>query len=427
MKKIKFITFLISSLYLLSSVPLFAQSNKNEIQDNSSFFLNDENEIVQKFSWKGNKNVFRYEFILEKQNEAGDFEQIEFIDTKDTEVTLPLLSGKYRYYLNIYNFLNYLDYSTDFINFEIIQTYHPLITSVSPSIIYLEEPQTGIFTVEGMELRPDTVFTVETNIYEIPAKIISTSSDFTKSKIQIDPALLGTGNYYIRAVNKGGLFDTSGTIKITYKKPMDLDVAVGYSPAILLDIDKTKDRTSGNFDANDTIIEFFSDSREGVFWPLGIDARVTFIPYKASGFFMGAAFGFNTFRLKYTKEDDSGNELYTITAPTYAAHLDFVAQFILKKSMPWKIVLDTHAGIGSFGFGGLKFDFPNFTSDPLFSADLCFDAGFSLQFYRFNRFYIEGGCDFIGAITYSKDKTSQQKDDMPLYYLQPRICVGWQF
>lgn len=427
MKKIKIITLIISSLYLLLSTPLFAQSNKKAVNDNSSFFLNDENEIVQKFSWKGNKNVFRYEFILEQQNEEGTFEQINFIDTKETEVSLPLLAGKYRYYLNIYNFLNALDYSTDYINFEIIRTYHPLITSVSPSTIYLEEPQTGIFTVEGLELRPDTIFTVESNFYEIPAKIISTSSDYTKSKIQIDPSLLDTGNYYIRAVNKGDLFDTSGTIKITYKKPMDLDVAIGYSPVIFLDIDKTKEATSGSFDANDTLIEFFSDKREGIFWPLGLDARVTFIPYKASGFFMGTALGINVFRMNYTKNDEFGNELYTITAPAYAAHLDFVAQFILKKNMPWKIVLDTHAGVGAFGFGGLKFDFPNFTTDPLFSADICFNAGFALQFYRFNRFYIEGGCDFIGSITYSQDKSSQEKNNMPLYYLQPRICVGWQF
>ena len=424
----RFMTFLISSLIFLVGNRAFAQAAKS-VTDNSSYFLNDDNELVQRFTWQGNKNVFRYEFVLEQYNdELGDYVQIQFIDTKETEVEMPLNAGKYRYYLNIYNYLNYLDYSTEYINFEIVQTYHPIITSVSPTVIYLEEPQSGIFTVEGMELRPETVFTLESNIYEIQAKVLSTDSEFKRSRIKIDPELLDTGTYYIRAVNPGGLFDTSGTIKIAFKKPMDLDVSVGYAPVGLLDIDKTRPTSTSDFtaDTNDTLIEFFSDDRSGIFWPLGADARITFIPYKSTAVFLGAGLGINFFRMKYQKNDAAGSWLYTIRAPAYSMHLDFVSQFVLKKSLPWKIVLDVHAGGGVFGFAGLKFEFPNFTSDPLWSTDICLNAGVTLKVYRWARFFIEAGSDFMWSVTYSEDNSSNYSP-MMVYYIQPRIGVGWQF
>ncbi len=421
----RFMTFLISSLIFLVGTKAFAQATK-PVADNSSYFLNDDNELIQRFTWQGNKNVFRYEFVLEQYNdELGDYVQIQFIDTKETEVELPLNAGKYRYYLNIYNYLNYLDYSTEYINFEIIQTYHPIITSVSPTVIYLEEPQTGIFTVEGMELRPDTIFTLENNIYEIQAKILSTDSEYKRSRIKIDPELLDSGTYYIRAVNPGGLFDTSGTIKITFKKPMDLDVAVGYAPVALLDIDGTKDK-------NDTLIEFFSgEDRSNVFWPLGLDTRITFIPFKTANVFFGTGLGINFFRAKYTNYAN-GKISYTIKAPAYSMHLDFVSQFVLKKSLPWKLVLDVHAGAGSFGFAGLVLEFPHYTTEPpLWSADVCMDAGVSLQIYRWKRFFFEVGSDFIWSITYSEEKNTENNSThyspMMVYYIQPRLCVGWQF
>ena len=435
MKKQKklFTTFIISSLIFLFGSRVFGQATNNTVTDKSSYFLNDDNEIVQRFTWKGNKNVFRYEFVLEQySDEVGEYVQIQFIDTKETEVVLPLNAGKYRYYLNIYNYLNYLDYSTDYISFEIVKTYHPIITSVSPTIIYLEEPQSGIFTVEGMELRPETVFTLESNIYEIQAKVLSTDSEFKRSRIKIDPELLDSGTYYIRAVNPGGLFDTSGTIKITFKKPMDLDVAVGYAPVALLDIDKTKKAVNPTDDVNDTLIEFFSDNRNGIFWPLGFDARITFIPFKTAGIFFGTGLGVNYFRLNYTNKTN-GKENYTIKAPAYTMHLDFVSQFVLKKTLPWKLVLDVHAGGGAFGFAGLNFEFPNFTSPPLWSADVCLDAGASLQIYRWKRFYFEVGSDFIWSVTYSEEKYSNnnknagEKSPMMVYYIMPRVCVGWQF
>ena len=420
-KQIKlFATFIISSFIFLFGSTAYSQTTNKEVSNNSSYFLNDDNELIQRFTWIGNKNVFRYEFVLEQlSEELGEYVQIEFIDTKETEVELPLNAGKYRYYLNVYNYLNSLDFRTEYINFEIIKTYHPVITSVSPTVIYLEEPQTGIFTVEGMELRPDTIFTLENNIYEIQAKILSTDSEHKRSRIKIDPELFDSGSYYIRAVNPGGLFDTSGTIKITFKKPMDLDVAAAYAPVALLDIDKTKDN-------NDTLVEFFSgNDRAGVFWPLGLDARVTFIPFKTANVFFGTGIGINWFRAKYTNYAN-GRESYTIIAPAYSMHLDFVSQFVLKKSLPWKIVLDVHAGGGLFGFAGLWFDFPNFDSEPLWSADPCLNAGVSVQVYRWARFFIEAGSDFMWSLTYSENNSGKY-EPMMVYYIKPRIGVGWQF
>ena len=418
-----FMTFIISSFIFLMGSVAYSQSADDDVSDNSSDSSYEVGEIVQKFKWQGNKNVFRYELVIELlSEELGEYVQLHCIDTKETEVRLPLKAGKYRYYLNVYNYLNSLDFRTDYQTFEIQKTYQPIITSVSPTIIYLEDAQSGIFTVEGMNLRPETIFTVESDIYEIPAKILSTDSEFKRSRIKINPELLDTGTYYIRAVNNGGLFDTSGTIKVSFRKTKDLNVSIDYAPVALLDIDSTKPAES--LADKDTLIEFFSDDdRSGVFWPLGFDGRVSFLPYKTANIFLGAEFGINFFNLKYTNSINGQNS-YTIRAPAYSMHLDFVSQFILKKSLPWKIVLDTHIGGGLFGFAGMTTEYPNLISKPMWSADVSANAGFALQIYRWSNVFMEAGTDFVFAATSYHESDSSP---MMVYYIQPRVGIGWQF
>ena len=109
-KRIKsFATLKIISLILgMSMTNLFAQSSGKK----SATYLTEDNEIMQHFTWKGADTVFRYEFLLEKLNDEGEYEYLDLIETKETEVSISLRSGKYRYLIKVYNYLNQMDFQT---------------------------------------------------------------------------------------------------------------------------------------------------------------------------------------------------------------------------------------------------------------------------------------------------------------------------
>ena len=431
MNKLKFFkTFTILLFLLVHGTIVFAKpedTNINtEIIEKSAkekdlgekvFEITEDNRILQKFSWDGDKTIYRYDFVLEKL-EGNSYKQIQVIplEPQVQEIELPLEIGKYRYCLNVYNFLGGFDYKTDYIEVKIQKTAFPIITEITPSIIYLEEVQDGIFTVEGFELSKETRFTVENDFFEISAILLETDSESHKAKIQINPELINNGKYYIRAVNPGGLEDISENFRVTFKKPMDLDISAGIAGMFLLDMMDNTPHNEKN--GADSLIEFFSNNREGIFWP-GVSGRITFIPLKTTRFYMGGGVTASTFWLDYTNRDpDTKQKLYTIHAPTYSAYADVNFQFVLRKKMPFKTVADIHGGLGAMGFAGLWIQFSNnSTTDNIISLAPSFNVGASLQVYVLNRLYIEGNCDF----------SYTQMKDMPVFHLQPTLSAGWQF
>ena len=69
-------------------------------------------------------------------------------------------------------------------------------------------------------------------------------------------------------------------------------------------------------------------------------------------------------------------------------------------------------------FQNTKFHFPrNINSEPLNSLDISVIAGLTGQIYVTNRMYIEAGADFIFPFM----------GKLIMGYVQPQICIGWQF
>ena len=81
--------------------------------------------------------------------------------------------------------------------------------------------------------------------------------------------------------------------------------------------------------------------------------------------------------------------------------------------------LEVHGGAGVAMFQNTVFHFSRgIKSDPaLNSLDISAIAGLSAQVFITNRLYIEAGADFIMPFV----------ENLPLGYVEPQICVGWQF
>ena len=181
-----------------------------------------------------------------------------------------------------------------------------------------------------------------------------------------------------------------------------------------------------------TLRQFFNDrnttngDNDVLFCPFGVNAKVTVIPYKTAKFYLGGGLNLNATYLKYTSSD-YGSESYTIKAPLYTAGVNGNVLFILKKSVPFRVLADLHAGLGVLGFMGLTVISPNHQSDPVFTIAPCLYAGADLQFYITKKMFFTTGADFVWAISPSRDKETNKMDPMSIKFVRPTVSFGWQF
>lgn len=400
----------LSTEEVLSTIDAITNSNET---DTTSSLSEDNKDIVQNFSWEKVEYISKYQFIIETFDEETN-EWVPFtepIDTQENKVSLILPYGKFRYKIAVYNILDLWEYDTEWYNIEIFETFQPELRDVTPSVIYLEEVQDGIFSLNGMQLRPETKFELK-NI-RIPgsgnlvAKLIEEDDKFRRVKIQFDPLLLDSGTYELKVTNNGGLFDTFEPIKIQFKKPMDFNVSAGIAPVIFL------------FD--DTISTYFNNNN---IYPYAGAVRLTFIPIKKRLGYFGASlygsFGYVGTSLWFTDTSFYDEHEYSITSGFLNTHLDFTYQKLLYKRM---LVLDLHAGVGVMGFMNMTFKFSHdYESTPYNALNLTANGGLSMQFYILKRLFLEAGCDFTYTFAQIFNKSKIQ-----IGFIQPTVQIGWQF
>lgn len=415
-----FIVFLFFSLSLSSQeigenkqqTSVKAEDVESQL-DTVSSLSEDQKEIVQNFSWDDVEYISKYSFIIEMFDEKTN-EYLQFnepIDTIENKVSLILPYGKYRYKIEVYNILELFEYETEWYYTEIIQTYQPELRDVTPRVIYLDEEQDGLFTLSGSQLRPDTIFELinarSFGNQKIQASLIEEDDRFRRVRIKIDPTLFDSGTYKFKVTNNGGLNDTFSTIKIQYKKVVDFNVSVGFSPVFIL------------FD--DLLSSYLNNNK---FFPFFGNIRLTFIPIKKRvGYFGVSLFAsYGTIGTSLIPSSDNSffaQNNYKITSGFLNSHLDFTYQKFLYKR---KLVLDLHIGVGIMGFMNMKFKFTHdYESTPYNALNLTANGGLSLQYYILKRLYLECGCDFTYTFTQIFNKSK-----LNLGFIQPTLQVGWQ-
>lgn len=376
---------------ILLIIPAFiwAQTQNYYIQDTA-----DGATFIQTFRWEANPYVQKYVFIIEKLNKRNKWEQIDKKETETNSVEESLTAGEYRYKLELYNFLGYVELETEWQAVSITKAYQPKISSVSPRTVFLEEQQDGIFTIDGEELSEDTTIVIQAGTNILDGKIIQTSRRKNSIKFQVNPDDLDTGKYTITAKNPGGLTDVNKDLRIQFKKPTDFDFAGGYSPILILG------------DSN------FKKYFESTVYPIAIDLKMTFIPLKKKFGYYGFNFS-NTILFLNTD-----NTAYSIKAGMLMSHIDFVFQ---KPLLNKKMFLEFHVGGGITTILNMQFEFPlNIKSDSLYSMNPCVAAGGSMLFYLNKRLYLEAGIDYNFTINIAEKP-------LMIHSIVPVINIGWQF
>lgn len=375
-------------------------------QNNGAYYITEDEdgkqEVHQQFTWNKDDNVLKYVFVMEELNRKGNYVEIVREETSKAKIETILEAGKYRYKIYAYNFLDQLEIETEWIDVEIIKAYQPKISDAIPGVIYMEEEQDGIFTINGSNFTEDTTFSLSTSHKnedgKYKAEVLEAAKNGSHVKIQFDPKVFDTGKYSLIATNPGGLRYFHDYVVIKWKKPMDFDVSLGLAPLFVL-YDSTIPK------------EIYFGS---IFFPVSPNLRLTYIPLKKKTMSFGVALS-TTGTWLYNDYDNR----YKVSGILAMSNLQLVYQKYLYKR---KLMLDVHAGAGVTAFLDTRFTFPlsdgtSIKAEAFNSFYVNANAGFCFQYYFTKRFYLEAGVDFQHSFI----------KDMPFGTIEPCISAGYQF
>jgi hypothetical protein len=395
-------------IHIFSAAFLYAQEG--------DYFIVRENDgprFMQRLSWGHDEYVLRYEVILEEERDQG-YVEILRETTEENYLVLSLRPGRFRYAVNVYNLLDKMEYTMDWVYFEVLRALQPKILGFTPGEIFLEGPDTGLdtlLTVNGEDLAPGADIMLRPQGPEGPdqgirprkQEIDGQTALLTFSRGQLEP---GAYNVYIR--NPGGLDDSRGILSVRLRETPeqvpgipktavfgrpDINVSLGYSPLMPL--------YGGLFSA---------DVFNKPLLPLGVAARISALPLKWRRYSLGLELGGSWNRL------EAQTEYYDVAAQLIEAQLSLLYQLWLpNRTMAFNFRLGAGLGI----IGDFYFDYHSGKGDSLDSRYLSLDAGVSFQWFIKKPFFIETGADFTHIL--SSGDTSAPG------YLQPVLSAGWKF
>ena len=296
---------------------------------------------------------------------------------------------KYRYTITLFNLLEQAAFTTQPMEFEVKKAFIPQLESISKEIIYLDTVYDGNITVRGENLKDITQFSLKTRFgSEILPLEVKTSDNETRADLVFDVELFDVGNWHLVAENPGE-FAAEIPLEIKFMKWYDLNISVGYAPQIVV--------------ADGTIKKYFGKS----FIPLGVDAKLTFIPIKRRFGYFGFAIDARASRISASYEG------YDLATQFFQGTLLAVYKLPLLNK---KLFLEARAGGGVTIVQGLQFSFPHdLKSEPFNSAYAAVQAGSSFSYNIWKGLYAEAGVDVIMSFI----------PDMPVLQVVPQVAVGW--
>jgi hypothetical protein len=381
-RSIPYIHFLLTALFCLSGATLWAQEAEYRIEEDGRF--------VQLLMWEEEENILYYEIEIEKQ--AGELWEGALTGKAEAsllEVSLP--PGNYRYRVRPYDLLERPGPASDWIQFEILPAKQPELLRFSPEAFYLDEDLAWVLDlfgrnlVNGIEvvlqgpqgslLKPDTV---------------RAGPGENEARLTFSYGHLDMGNYTIHAVNPGGLRSELQTFRITFRKPVDINVSAGYRPLV-------------------SLYGYINELFETVFFPAGAYSRLSIIPFKRRWAYMGLELepSWNYFMVS--------RENFTVQAQMPGAAVYGLYQRRLSNRV---MVFDFRIGGGIYSVLDYHFTFDRGKTEPAVILIPAIAAGASFRWFIKNPFFVELGLDFTHFFT---------ADDPSPGYLRPFAGAGWQF
>jgi len=121
------------------------------------YYKKDDGDIYQRLVWQADKNVLRYEVVIEQFTEETEegFIEIQREFTKDSFLEISLSPGIYRYRVIPYDFLNRPGIGSEWAALEILLAQEPELLEFSPRVFYIDGDSPWVITVLGRDISGD--------------------------------------------------------------------------------------------------------------------------------------------------------------------------------------------------------------------------------------------------------------------------------
>ncbi|MFP3043956.1 hypothetical protein LQZ19_19255 [Treponema primitia] len=426
-KRIYYLSLLLI-LYMFPAADMHTQELPADEGDYFIVWEDDGPMFMQRLSWDHDEFAFRYELILEEEQNGENVEILREI-TEENYKLISLHPGRYRYTVMVYNLLDKIEYTMDWVYFEVLRALQPKILAFTPGEIFLDgNTQLQQLAVNTEDLVPGALLMLrrlepEQEIHPLRTEINGKTAQLIFNSGQLEP---GSYNVYIR--NPGGLDASRGILRVSFRGPPeqgipeqgipeedvpeedvpgqgipetgktylgrpDISVSVGYSPLIPL---------YGALFSGDAFDKFL--------FPLGAAAQVNIVPLKWGWCNLGLEFGASLNKPEVQKEN------YDVAAKLLGAQISLLYQLWLPNRI---MALNFRLGTGAGVIWDFYFDYHSGKGDSLDSQYLSLVAGVSFQWLIRGPFFIEAGVDFTHIL--SSDDRSEPG------YLRPVLSVGWKF
>ncbi|GHV60315.1 hypothetical protein AGMMS49587_01220 [Spirochaetia bacterium] len=348
--------------------------------------------------------MFRYEVTIEAEQD-GTYKGVLWKTTKENFLDVSLPPGRYRYQTGVYNFLDELEYTMNWVYFTVLNAIQPTIHRFTPTEFFLGDRGPWHITVTGENIAAGAEGALRpldgsgSIIYPENTEIEGNAARLIFSKKQLVPGLY---EVYIR--NPGGLEDSRGVFTVHPRRwngkeaaegstRPDFIVSAGYAPLMPL---------YGELFREDAFIHPA---------PLGFAVKGGVLPLKRDWGSLGAELGVSW---NYLKEEKKG---YTISAQAAELQAGLLYQLWLppNRTMAFNFRLGTGIGI----LTNFHFEHADGRNDTMAGMYLSLDAGVSFQRHIKGPFFIEAGLDFTHLL--SPGDPSQPG------YFHPILNALWQF
>ncbi|MBP7480331.1 MAG: hypothetical protein KA785_07770 [Spirochaetaceae bacterium] len=354
--------------------------------------------FIQKLEWQYLEYVLRYEVELEIKK-GDSFEPLVLLATEENFIEVTLTNGEYRYRVHVYNLLDRLDSTSDWISIVILKAEVPQIQSFSPRNFYLDETEDITVSINGINLKTDALYYFlpedSSLLGRINGQVIEVNSDFSRLKISVNSDSFNEGRYTLHVKNPGGLESHIPGLQVQYQDPTDIYLSAGWAPGLF-------------------ISELFQNISGNTGHLLSCNGRISPVFIKKSFGYFGAEVYGNFLHFAHEQEK------YSIAGFFSNAVISALYQFpIIKK----KFFIAGKIGAGVTFVHNVQYIYPNNAASPYISTMyINASTGIYAQYMITKNLFAALGADYL--LVFGSE--NQVGNPIPsLVY--PYINIGWKF
>jgi hypothetical protein len=250
----------------------------------------DEPRFIQRLTWTGDEYAQRYEIIIEKE-ENGRYREVRRESTTALSMEVSLSSGKYRFLVVPYDFLNQSGERSPWMYIEVLPAFYPELDDVLPEFSLSDtdlQSRNRVYEMQisGKNLVPGAeIFLRGPNGEHIVPLEIQTSEDGDHVQLRFEKKLLTPGDYELVVINPGGLSTSKSEVPFVppaNQRAAHVFLSAGWMPPVTAYDDGN--RFFGEvWSPSGAVIRFgIADANPGII-NLGAELTESWSTYDASG------------------------------------------------------------------------------------------------------------------------------------------------